>query len=156
MPEDIALLASPRSAEDIARNIFALQQMEMTSTEAENLVADLLHCPVVSIIMPVYDTPIEWLHRAVESIENQYYKNWELCIVDDCSPTRKQSQFLEDLAKSDPRIRFAVMPVNSGICAASNRAVEMASGEFLALVDHDDEITPDALLGLKFQVQRLI
>ncbi|MBQ2262468.1 MAG: glycosyltransferase [Loktanella sp.] len=136
----------PRDPEEVARTLFANQQAELTPAAAETMIAKLPYQPLVSIIMPVYNTPIEWLSRAVESLQEQYYANWELCVVDDCSPNEDQRRLLREMAKDDPRIRLAVMPANGGISAASNLALKMARGEFVALVDHDDEITPDALL----------
>lgn len=134
--------------EDIPRQIFAQQQAELTAVDAADLIATFDHKPLISIIMPVYKTPVEWLQRAVESLQDQFYENWELCVVDDCSPGPEQRRLLEDMARTDPRIRLAVMPKNGGISAASNLSLEMAKGEFFALVDHDDEITPDALLRM--------
>jgi len=134
--------------EDIARTIFAEQQSEMTSAMAEEIIATLGHRPLISIIMPVYNTPTEWLHRAIVSIQSQLYTNWELCVVDDCSTVDGPWQLLTDLAKEDPRIRVARMDINGGISKASNVGLDMAQGEFTALVDHDDEITPDALLRM--------
>ena len=137
-----------RVQEEIARGIFESQQAELTPAAAALRIAELQHRPLVSIIMPVYKTPVVWLRRVVESLQEQFYENWELCVVDDCSPTEEQRDLLAEMAKDDPRIRLAVMPANGGISAASNLALEMARGEFFALVDHDDEITPDALLRM--------
>ncbi len=136
------------SQDDVARQIFASQQSELTSETAEELISGFTDKPLVSIIMPVYKTPVQWLRRAVKSLQDQYYENWELCVVDDCSPGDEQRRLLEDMAKDDPRIRLAVTSANGGISATSNMALEMADGEFLALVDHDDELTPDALLRM--------
>jgi GT2 family glycosyltransferase len=134
--------------EAVARDLFRSQQAELTSEGAAQLIAGLAQKPLISIIMPVYRTPVQWLRRAVESLQEQYYDHWELCVVDDCSPSDDQRKLLSDLASHDPRIRLAVMPRNGGISAASNMALDMAQGEFIALVDHDDELTPDALLRM--------
>ena len=130
--------------EDIAREIFATQQAEITAELAEVNSGRFARRPLISVVMPVYKTPIKWLRRAVESLQQQYYDNWELCAVDDCSPTSEQRDLLQELASLDPRVRVMVMERNGGISKASNAALEMARGEFIALVDHDDEITPDA------------
>jgi GT2 family glycosyltransferase len=98
--------------------------------------------------MPVYRTPVQWLRRAVESLQEQYYDRWELCAVDDCSPSSDQRELLRELAACDPRVRVSEMPHNGGISAASNAALAMAKGEFVALFDHDDELTPDALFRM--------
>lgn len=143
------LLRAPEPpAGDLARGIFAEQQAELTAEGAQRLLATLRHRPLISVIMPVYRTPVPWLRRAVESLQEQYYADWELCAVDDCSPGSEQRDLLREMAAADPRVRFAVMERNGGISAASNVALEMARGEFVALLDHDDELTPDALLRM--------
>ena len=128
--------------------LFMFQQAELTPQTASHLIENFAHKPLISIIMPVYNTPTNWLRRAVESVQKQYYQNWELCVIDDCSPTPDQRELLRAMAMDDARIKLAVRPKNGGISAASNMALEMAQGEFIALVDHDDEITPDALLRM--------
>ena len=133
---------------EIARGLFSSQQAEMTSAAAKLAIAKLPYTPLVSIIMPVYNSPVKWMRRAVESLQEQFYTNWELCVVDDGSPSKEHLRILSEMAKDDPRIRLAVKPTNGGISAASNLALEMARGEFFALVDHDDEITADALLRM--------
>jgi len=118
-----AILLDPK---EVARDVFANQQAELTSELAGSVITELPYQPLVSIIVPVYDTPLKWLRRTVESLQEQFYANWELCIVDDCSPKEDQRRLLNEMAKSDPRIRLAVMPANGGISAASNLALEMA------------------------------
>ena len=141
-------------AEDAARHIFAYQQSELPKELAEQLQKAFFHQPLISVIMPVYKTPVQWLRRAIESLQDQYYGRWELCVVDDCSPTDVQRNLLQELAASDPRIRFKVLKHNGGISAASNMALEMAHGEYVALLDHDDELTPDALFRVVEEVNR--
>ncbi len=134
--------------DEIGRQIFERQQAELDGKSAVKLISELPQKPLISIILPVYKTPEKWLHRAIKSVQDQYYENWELCIVDDCSPTNEQRVLIESYAAIDSRIRFDVMDNNSGISGASNRALDMAEGEFCALLDHDDELTPDALLWM--------
>jgi O-antigen biosynthesis protein len=135
----------PLHFEAIARDIFTHQQSELSGELAQQIQSAFPHQPLISVIMPVYKTPVQWLQRAVESLQEQYYERWELCAVDDCSPTDEQRNLLQKLAASDARVRFKVMESNGGISAASNVALEMARGEYVALLDHDDELTPDAL-----------
>ena len=135
---------SPCDPNDTARDIFAKQQSELTIAQAVELQKTFVCQPLISVIMPVYKTPVKWLRRVVESLQAQYYDRWELCAVDDCSPTDEQRNLLKELAAGDPRVRFSVMEKNGGISAASNVSLQMARGEFIALVDHDDELTPDA------------
>ena len=101
--------------------------------------------PRVSVITPVYNTPEAWLLRMVASVQAQVYPDWELCLVDDGSTDLHVMPALEELAATDPRIRVEQLPQNEGIGGASARALQMATGEFVALLDHDDELSPDAL-----------
>lgn len=101
--------------------------------------------PLISILVPVYNTPEKWLRKAVESVLAQTYRHWELCLADDASPAEHIKPLLSELAASDPRIKATRREKNGHISAASNSALELATGEFIALLDHDDEITPNAL-----------
>ncbi|MHC5019746.1 MAG: glycosyltransferase, partial [Planctomycetota bacterium] len=95
--------------------------------------------------MPTYNTRPDWLQRCVESVRAQIYPNWELCLYDDGSPEAQVAQEVRRLAAEDERIRAECGTANRGIAAASNGALALATGEFVALLDHDDELTPDAL-----------
>lgn len=101
--------------------------------------------PLISLIMPVYNPPERWLNRAIESVLQQVYPNWELCIADDASTKPHVRSILERHAKADRRIKIVYRSVNGHISLASNSALEMATGEFVACVDHDDELSPHAL-----------
>ena len=93
----------------------------------------------------MYNTPLEHLDLAIRSVQGQHYKNWELCICDDASPKAEVRTCLESWEKQDARIKVAYLAKNEGISGASNRALELATGEFVGLLDHDDELTADAL-----------
>lgn len=99
--------------------------------------------PLISVIMPVFNTGATWLRKAIESVQAQWYPYWELCIVDDHSDNEATLAVLSEL--DDPRIRVLHLDDNLNIAGASNAAVEMTLGVFIALLDHDDELTPDAL-----------
>jgi len=101
--------------------------------------------PTISIIMPVYNANLDWLLEAVDSIRKQLYPNWELCIADDCSPNPDVRRELEALQKSDQRIHVIFREKNGHISAASNSAMESATGDWLALMDQDDLLPEDAL-----------
>jgi GT2 family glycosyltransferase len=101
--------------------------------------------PRFSVITPVYETPPGVLAAMLDSVRRQRFDDWELCLVDDCSPDPELFPALQRAAAEDPRIRVMRRSENGGIVAASNDAVAMARGEFLALLDHDDELHPDAL-----------
>lgn len=99
--------------------------------------------PLISIIVPVYNTPPEWLRLAIDSVIAQWYPHWELCIVDDNSDNPGTLALLDQL--DDPRIRVQRLSESGNIVGASNAALAMAQGEYIALLDHDDELTVDAL-----------
>ena len=101
--------------------------------------------PLISIVMPVYRTPGRVLMQAINSVTAQSYPKWELCIADDGSESAEVKDILERYAQRDPRIKIKFLKTNSGIALCSNAALELASGDFIALLDHDDELTEDAL-----------
>lgn len=96
-----------------------------------------------SILMPVYNVEIKWLEAAIDSVRRQNYENWELCIADDCSTDLKVRAYLESL--QDSRIKIQFQEKNGGISAATNAAAALASGDYLILMDNDDELAPHAL-----------
>ncbi len=99
--------------------------------------------PLVSIVVPVYNVEPKWLILAVRSIKNQFYPHWELCLVDDASPNEATRKALKKIRGR--RIKKKFLSKNGGISTASNAALSMCTGEYVALLDHDDELTPDAL-----------
>lgn len=107
--------------------------------------------PLISVIIPTYNTPPELLEKAIASVQGQVYPHWEICIADDCSSSPKTLKRLEALATRE-RIKVRFFAEHVGISVASNAAIECSTGEYIALLDHDDELTPDAL----FEVARLI
>lgn len=98
-----------------------------------------------SVVTPVYNTPADVLWAMLESVHTQTYEDWELCLVDDASTEPHVRPMLESAARENPRVRLRFRDRNGGIVAASNDALEMAEGEFVVLLDHDDELHPDAL-----------
>jgi GT2 family glycosyltransferase/2-polyprenyl-3-methyl-5-hydroxy-6-metoxy-1,4-benzoquinol methylase len=124
--------------------IFHEQQNELSESEMRKIIAGFAVRPLISVIMPVYNVRIDLLESALESVIGQTYDNWELCAVDDCSTDEAVRDTLSRYANRDGRIKADFSEKNGGISAASNRALEMASGEYIALVDNDDAITPDA------------
>jgi len=101
--------------------------------------------PLVSILLPVFNTPAPWLTRAIESVTAQAYRRWELCIADDASTAPHVRPLLEHFAAADSRIKVVFRDANGHISAASNSALGLATGEWVALLDHDDELAPHAL-----------
>ncbi len=110
--------------------------------------------PPISIIMPVYNTPDTLLREAIDSVCNQLYDNWQLCIADDCSTTPNVRRCLEDYAARDTRIKVINRTDNGHISRASNSALELATGEWIALFDHDDRLAPHALFCVAELINR--
>jgi glycosyltransferase involved in cell wall biosynthesis len=108
--------------------------------------------PTISVVTAVYATPPEMLRRMVRSVQQQSYPHWELCLVDDGSPPPWNPEILTRLAGGDPRIRIVRRPRNGGIVAASNDALALATGEFVALLDDDDELDPRALYAVAREI----
>ncbi len=104
--------------------------------------------PRFSIVTPVYETPARVLAKMLSSVRNQTFPDWELCLVDDASRGPRVARALAAAAAADPRIRVHRREANGGIVAASNDALGLARGEFVVLLDHDDELHPDALAAV--------
>lgn len=110
--------------------------------------------PSFSIIMPTFNSPPAFLVKALESVQAQTYPDWELLAVDDGSTDQSALAILRDFAARDPRIKPTFLPANSGIAAASNVALEQAGGDYVALLDHDDELAPHALHAFAEAIDR--
>lgn len=120
--------------------------LHINAIKAFDLLGELNSKPLISILMPVYNTPLEYLEKAIQSVQDQYYDNWELCIADDVSPNGDVRKLIEKYASADKRIKYVFRKTNGHICDASNSALELVTGEFCGLLDHDDELSKDALL----------
>ena len=101
--------------------------------------------PKISIVVPTYNTPAEFLDELIASVTAQYYPNWELCFADDASPEAHVRKMLAAAAKRDPRIKYVVREKNGHISAATNSALDLATGDFIAFLDHDDLLPAAAL-----------
>lgn len=110
--------------------------------------------PKLSVLMPMYNAPPKWLECAIQSIKNQSYINWELCIVNDGSTDLRGESVVKKEQRNDGRIRYKSLPQNKGISAATNCGLEMAEGEYVVLVDQDDELTPDAFFWMVDAINR--
>jgi len=105
--------------------------------------------PKISIVMPVYNTPEKYLREAIESVLNQSYPNWELCIADDASTEPHVKEVLEEYKKLYPeKIKVVYRDKNGHICEASNSALKLATGDFITFLDHDDTLAEHALYYL--------
>jgi glycosyltransferase involved in cell wall biosynthesis len=108
--------------------------------------------PRISVLVPTYNTDPTWLRATVASVQAQSYELWELCLCDDGSSESRTLEAIREVAKSDERIKVRFLEKNAGISAATNAASELATGEYLAFLDHDDELTSNAL----YEVVRVI
>ena len=108
-------------------------------------IKDFSITPCISIIVPVYNVDRIWLEKTIVSVQNQLYDNWQLCLVDDASPAPHIREVLSAYAESDDRIKILLKQENEGIALCSNSALSLASGEYVGLLDHDDELSVDAL-----------
>ena len=114
--------------------------------QAAVLLAAMAHKPLVSVLMPTYNTDPVYLRACIDSVLGQSYPHWELCIADDASPLPHVREVLSDYQAKDARIKLCFREQNGHISHASNSALALATGEFVALLDHDDELAQHALL----------
>jgi glycosyltransferase involved in cell wall biosynthesis len=121
-------------------------------TVMRNETRKFAHQPLISVITPVFNTPVQWLEEAVQSVLGQAYEDWELILVDDNSSDEALREYLPVLASRDSRIKVFKLEGSRGISAALNRGIEHARGEWIGFLDHDDLLEPDAL----FQTAKLL
>ena len=103
--------------------------------------------PKISVVVPVYNPPAEYLEAMVKSVRAQTYSNWELCLAD-ASPLEHVKPILQRFATQDSRIKIRFLEANLGIAGNSNAALALATGDFVALLDHDDTLAPFAIHGM--------
>ena len=132
----------------LARRTPSESDLARMRIEGENLP----YRPVISLVVPVYNTPEKYLSLMVDSVMAQTYDKWELCLADDASTDPHVRPFLDRLARRDARVKVAHLSRNQGISGASNAALALATGEFIGLLDHDDVLAPSAL----FEVVRAL
>ncbi|RQH30275.1 glycosyltransferase [Okeania hirsuta] len=110
-----------------------------------DVIESLEYKPIISIIVPIFNPPEELLREMIQSVQDQIYPYWELCLADDASSMPHVRKILEEYSAQDERIKAIFREKNGHISAASNSALSIATGDFIALLDHDDLLTPDAL-----------
>ncbi len=110
--------------------------------------------PKFSVLMPTYNSDLHYLELAVQSVLAQTYDDWQLCIVDDGSTKPEVATYLTGLQAKDDRIRIQRSEANGGIARATNKALSFADGEFIALLDHDDELAPHALFAMAHAINQ--
>ncbi|BEA29667.1 hypothetical protein VEE09_07400 [Escherichia coli] len=114
--------------------------------EVSLMLASMTHPPVISIVIPVYNPAEIYLRACLDSVLAQSYPHWELCIADDRSPKEHVQRVLREYEAKDSRIKVVYRKHNGHISAASNSALEIAKGDFVALLDHDDVLPEHAML----------
>jgi GT2 family glycosyltransferase len=110
--------------------------------------------PMISIITPVYNVEAKWLQKCINSVTGQYYGNWELCLYDDCSTNTETLTLLNNLVNKNSKIKIQFGKQNLHISLASNQALQMATGEYVCFLDHDDELAPHALFEVVKQINQ--
>ena len=120
------------------------KELRMISEECKNFE----YKPKISIITPVWNTDERWLRMAIQSVIDQVYSNWELCIAEGGSTNPHVKTILQEYAEKDERIILKFLPKNKGIVGNSNEAISLATGEYIAFLDHDDMLAPFALYGV--------
>lgn len=116
------------------------KQLEMQRQESDKWE----NRPLVSICVPLFKTPEEYLRQMIDSVQAQSYTNWELCLADG-TPTDAVEKVIKEIVADEPRIRYEHLPENLGIAENTNAAFALAMGEWIGLLDHDDILAPDAL-----------
>ena len=137
-------VVTPSEMKAAGNLILRRQQAELSKEEMISQINGYEMGPLLSVITPLYNSPVKWLRKAVESLQSQVYENWELCAVDDGSKDRRCITLIQEMMQTDSRIRLVCQQQNGGISSASNVSLEMARGEYVVLMDHDDELPADA------------
>jgi GT2 family glycosyltransferase/SAM-dependent methyltransferase len=134
---------SSQSPYDIWTTCHALSPVMLEDMKEEAL--KFSRQPLISIVTPLYKTSLSFLSACAQSVFDQVYQNWQLCLVDDGSGDPVLTRRAEEFQQRDSRVVFRGLPSNSGIAVATNECLKLATGEFIAFLDHDDELSPNAL-----------
>lgn len=122
--------------------------------KVQRVIDKLPNKPQISVLLPVFNPEPEWLEACLDSVLEQQYPYWQLCIADDASTDTRVHEVLKRYAESDSRIQVVYRPRNGHICAASNSALALVKSEFVALLDHDDLLSPRALFHVAEALHR--
>ena len=125
----------------VTRNTPTAAALEHTKAAA----GELPYRPLISVVTPLYRTPLNFLDACIQSVLEQIYDNWQLCLVDDGSADPALVKRVEEFQRRDPRLTFRALPENLGISRATNECLALATGEFVAFLDHDDTLSNTAL-----------
>ena len=121
---------------------FLLEEQNINNSKPQ----DFLVRPKISVITPVYNIDPTILNKAISSVKEQLYENWELCLYDDNSSNEDLLKFLKSLSQEESRIKIILGTSKIGMVGAYNQAIQMATGEWIAILDHDDMLRKNALL----------
>lgn len=109
--------------------------------------------PKISILVPTYNTPLDFLHQMIDSVLAQSYQNWQLCIGEGSQGNKELEAVLEEYHQKDARVVYKLLEKNEGISGNTNGALAIADGDFIGLLDHDDLMEPDALFEVVKRLQ---
>jgi len=143
----IQIFGRRKSSYDPIRN-------QLSRSQSEYLLIQCSNKPLFSIIVPVYKIKCKWLEKCISSVVSQHYMNWELVLVDDASKKDDLKQLMNAWASRDSRVHAYYLEQNSGIAGATNFGIKQTSGEFIGFLDHDDELTPDALTWFTWYINK--
>ncbi|MBX7172210.1 MAG: glycosyltransferase [Pyrinomonadaceae bacterium] len=146
LTESPKLIVENTKLQQLPLPISAYQQWIQENESSALVNTDLFYQPLISVITPVFNTEPSMLKAMIDSVRNQTYQNWELCLADGASTLPHVKEILDDFVQRDNRIKVRFLPKNLGISGNSNEACSIAKGDFIALLDHDDELSPNALL----------
>jgi GT2 family glycosyltransferase len=127
---------------------------QLSKQQCEYLLANFFDKPTISIVVPVYKVSPEWLDKCIDSVCRQYYMNWELILVDDASGSQRLTELMRSWAVKDKRIKTYALKENSGTAIATSFGIKQARGKFVGFLDHDDELTPDALTWIVWFINK--
>ncbi|MBU2785106.1 glycosyltransferase [Acidithiobacillus ferriphilus] len=148
-------LLSPHAEQDYQTWIRRYDTLSDTDRKAIHLqITTWENPPKISVILPVYNAPEKFLRLAIESVREQIYPHWELCIADDASSQPDVRRVLEAYAEEDERIKVTYRSENGHISATSNDALALATGDYIALLDHDDALAEHALYWVAAEIIR--
>lgn len=130
------------------------QENRLTAEQSQNILKQCSLKPQFSIVVPVYNVAPKWLDICISSVVKQHYTNWELILVDDASGVCDLKLLIENWRDRDSRIQPLFLQKNTGIAGATNIGIQHSKGEYIGFLDHDDELTPDALTWITWEINQ--
>ena len=132
-----------RKNQNISYNEFIKRDEKFNTGAIKKEIESFKYKPLISVIIPTYNTPLKFLNEAVKSVQTQFYQNWEIIIYDDASSNESTISFLKKI--KDPKIKVFFSKKNRHISKNTNLAIQKSNGEYLAFLDHDDTLSKNAL-----------